>query len=356
MTAVRFHAPLWIVLLLPVIGFSLYAVRRQRRASVLYSSVDLLRDLPVTWALRLRRCLPWLRVIGLVLIALALLRPQLGREEFRIRTEGIAIEMCIDRSGSMQALDFRIDGEPHNRLEAVKQVFRQFVAGDDRFAGRGDDLVGLVVFGGFADAMCPLTLDHGALLEVLNTVRISEPVRDKQGRVINDGLWQEEQATAIGDAIAVAVDRLKDVDAQSRVIVLLSDGENTAGVVAPEEAAEAAHAFGIRIYSIGVGTTGTAPFPARDLFGRNVLQSRPVKLDEQALKALAEKTQGQYFNAQNTEALQHVYAEIDRLEKTETEGRLYTEYGEVFQWLLVPGLACVLLEIWLTCTRFRSLP
>ena len=356
MTTVRFHDPLWIVLLLPVIGWSFYALRRQRRASVLYSSVELLRDLPVTWALRLRRALPWLRVLGLALIATALVRPQLGREEFRIRTEGIAIEMCIDKSGSMQALDFTIEGKRRNRLEAVKRVFRHFVAGDERFAGRGDDLVGLVVFGGFADAMCPLTLDHGALLEVLEGVQISEPVQDKEGRVINDGLWQEEQATAIGDAIAVAVDRLKDVESKSRVIVLLSDGENTAGVVDPDEAADAARAFGIRIYSIGVGTTGTAPFPTRDLFGRNVLQARPVRLDEQSLKSLAEKTDGRYFNAQDTETLEHVYAEIDRLEKTETEGRLYTQYGEMFQWLLLPGLVCVLLEVWLSCTRFRSLP
>ena len=174
--------------------------------------------------------------------------------------------------------------------------------------------------------------------------------------MINDQLWQEEQATAIGDAIAVAVDRLKDVKSKSRVIVLLSDGENTAGVVEPADAAEAAAAFGIRIYSIGVGSTGMAPFPAIDAFGREVLQAQPVRLDEETLKMLSEKTGGRYFNAQNTEALTEVYAEIDRLEKTETEGRLYTEYRELFQSLLLPGIACVLIQVALSATRFRGLP
>jgi Ca-activated chloride channel homolog len=354
--AFRFQDPIWLWLLIPVVGLSLWSMRRDRRAAVLYSNVGLLRGLPVTFAQRVKRGLPWVRIFGMVLIVVALARPQSGKEEFRIRTEGIAIEMCIDRSGSMQALDFPVDGERVNRLEAVKKVFREFVAGEGDFAGRPDDLIGLVVFGGFADAKCPPTLDHGALLEVLDTVKIAEPVTDKRGRIINERLWQEEQATAIGDAIAVAVDRLKDVKSTSRVIVLLSDGENTAGVIQPEEAAEAAAAFGIRIYSIGVGSTGMAPYPTVDAFGREVLQAQPVRLDEETLKMLAGKTGGRYFNAQDTERLAEVYAEIDQLEKTETEGRLYTEYREVFQGLLLPGIACVLLQIALSTTRFRGLP
>jgi len=356
MSSFRFQDPIWLLLLIPLVGLSLLSLRRERRAAVLYSNVELLRGLPVTLAQRLKRLLPWLRITGMVLIACALARPQSGREDFRIRAEGISIEMCIDRSGSMRALDFPIDGKRVSRLDAVKHVFRQFVAGEGKFAGRPDDLIGLVVFGGFADAKCPLTLDHGALLEVLKTVQIAEPVTDKQGNVINERLWQEEQATAIGDAIAVAVDRLKDVQSKSRVIVLLSDGENTAGVVQPEEAAEAAAAFGIRIYSIGVGTTGMAPFPAIDAFGREVLRVQAVRLDEVSLKMLSEKTGGQYFSAEDTDALSAVYTEIDRLEKTKTEGRLYTEYREVFQLLMLPGIACVLFQVALGATRFRSLP
>jgi len=356
MTAFRLQDPIWLLLLVPVLLLGWFSIRRSRHSAVLYSSVTILRDLPVTFGLRMRRVLPWLRVLGMILIVIALARPQHGQEEFRIRTEGVAIQMCIDRSGSMLALDFPIDGERVNRLQAVKKVFREFVAGDGRFDGRPDDLIGLVVFGGFADAKCPPTLDHGALLEVLDTVEVAEPVRDRQGRIINEGLWQEEQSTAIGDAIAVATDRLKDIETESRVIVVLSDGENTAGVVQPEEAAEAAAAFGVRIYAVGVGSTGMAPFPAVDVFGREVLQAQPVRLDEATLKMLAEKTGGQYFNAQDTETLERVYAEIDRLEKTETERRLYTEYREMFQTLMLPGLACVLLEIALSATKFRSLP
>ena len=193
-------------------------------------------------------------------------------------------------------------------------------------------------------------------MQILQTVRIPEPIYDRQGRIVNERLYEEEMATAIGDAVALAVARLKDEDAKSRVIILLSDGENTAGVIDPEDAVTAAKVFGIRVYTIGVGTNGMAPFPATDAFGRDVLVPRPVRLDEETLIALAEATGGRYFNAKNTGSLRDVYAEIDRLEKTKTEGFLYTEYDEWFQWPLGIGLVCVLLEVSLSATRFRSLP
>ena len=330
--------------------------RRHEQPAALYSSVELLKSLPITFGQRIRRVLPLLKWIGLLLVIAALARPQLGREEFRIRTEGIAVQMCIDRSGSMQALDFPVDGQQVDRLTAVKSVFHDFVAGNDDFDGRPDDLIGLVAFGGFATALCPPTLDHGALLEVLQSVEISKPIRDDKGKVINERLLVEERKTAIGDALALAVDRLKDLDSESKVIVLLSDGENTAGIISPEDAADAAAQFEIKIYAIGVGTTGMAPYPAIDVFGRSVLQPQPVRLDEATLKLLAEKTGGQYFNAQDTEALQRVYAEIDLLEKTEVEGRLYTEYREVFGFPMVSGVLCVLACIILDATWLRSLP
>ncbi len=344
------------LLLVPLVLLAVLAIRRQRRVAVLYSDVGILAELPATMALRARRLLPWVRVLGLAAVIVALARPQHGREEFRIRTEGIAIQMCIDRSGSMQAMDFRLEGEQVNRLAAVKSVFRDFVAGKGPLPGRPDDLVGLVAFGGYADAKCPLTLDHGALLEVLKTVEIPQPVLDSRGRLLNRGLYEEEMKTAIGDAVALAVDRLKDVKAKSKVIILLSDGEQTAGVVDPPEAAETAKAFGVKIYSIGIGTTGWAPVPAEDPFGRTVLRRMPVRLDEQTLKLLAETTGGRYFNAQDTETLEMVYAEIDKLEKTLSEGRLYTEYRELYQYAMFPGLGLILLEILLVSTRFRSLP
>jgi Ca-activated chloride channel family protein len=163
-------------------------------------------------------------------------------------------------------------------------------------------------------------------------------------------------ATAIGDALATAVDRLKDAKAKSKVIILLSDGENTAGAVTPEEGAEAAKAFGIKIYAIGVGSTGPAPFEVEDSFGRKAYRTQLVRLDEQTLRMLADTTGGRYFNARDTQALEQVYAEIDQLEKTESEGRLYTEYVELYLWFLVPGLCLLILEVILSATRFRSLP
>jgi Ca-activated chloride channel family protein len=352
----RLQDSLWLLLWIPLLAIGVFAILRGRQTAVLYSSVQLLKGLPVTIMQRVKRLLPWLRLFGLALIVVALARPQRGLREFRVRTEGIAIQMCIDRSGSMQAMDFKIDGDRVNRLQAVKKVFRDFVDGGGRLPGRPDDLIGLISFGGFAEGKSPLTLDHGALLEVLKSVEIPKPIEALERDARYRQILEEEMATAIGDSVALAVDRLKDAKAKSKVIILLSDGENTAGIVSPEEAAKAAKSYGIKIYSIGVGSTGRAPFPFTDPYGRTVLQPQRVRLDEETLKMLAETTGGEYFNAKNTQALEQVYAEIDKLEKTVSEGRLYTEYVELYQWFMLPGLALVMLEVVLASTRFRSLP
>lgn len=356
MSELRLAEPMWLLMTVPLLLATMLSLRGDRRGAVVYSSVRLLESVPITFAQRVKRLLPWLRFAGMLIVIVALARPQHGLKDFRIQTEGISIVMCIDRSGSMQALDFQLGGDRVDRLEAVKAVFHDFVAGDGRLPGRPDDQIGLVAFGGFAEAKAPLTLDHGALLEVLETVEIAEPVYDREGNVINRRYLEEERATAIGDAVALAVERLRDSQAKSKVIILLSDGENTAGAIQPEDAAKAAESFGIKIYSIGVGTTGTAPFKMIDPFGREQLVRQPVRLDEATLKMLAETTQGRYFNAKDTNALEDVYHGIDRLEKTELEGRLYTEYRELFQWWLLPGLALIVTELTLRCTRFRSLP
>jgi len=355
-TSFRFQDPLWLLLLVPVVVLGLLAIRRQRRVAVLYSDVSLLERLPQTLALRVKRLLPWLWLVGLALIVMALARPQRGREEFRLRTEGIAIQMCLDRSGSMQAMDFELDEKQVNRLEACKRVFRDFVAGRGRLPGRPDDAIGLIAFGGYAEAKCPLTLDHGALLQVLNTVEIPKPLHDSAGRVLNASLLEDDMKTAIGDTLALATQRLKDVAAKSRIIILLSDGEQTAGVLDPVEAAKAAKTFGIKIYTVGVGSTGLAPMPFGDRFGGTRLRPVPVRLDEKTLTEIAETTGGRYFNAKSTEALEAVYAEIDKLEKSISEGRLYTEYREWYQYLMFPGITLIVLQVVLVSTRFRSLP
>lgn len=356
MMGFRFHDPLWLLMLIPLALLWWMTFRRRGNTAVLYSDVSIAAALPVTFALRVKQVLPWLLLVGGTLAVVALARPQHGREEFRVRKDGIAIEMCLDRSGSMQAMDFDLDGEQADRLTAVKNVFENFVEGKDGLPGRPDDQIGLIAFGGYAHDRCPLTLDHGVLSEITKTIKIPEPIYDEQGNMINESILQEEHATAIGDAVTAAIDRLKDAKAKSKVIILLSDGEQTAGAVDPSEAAETAKAFAVKVYSIGVGTTGRAPFPAIDAFGRERLIAQSVRLDEETLKMVAETTGGRYFNAKNTAALEEVYAEIDRLEKTLSEGRLYTEYRELYQYAMFPGLGLILLEIMLVCTRFRSLP
>jgi Ca-activated chloride channel family protein len=361
MTSFRLQDPVWLLLLIPLFLFVVLAVRRQRRSAVLYSSVQVLKTLPRSMALRLKRVLPWMRFLGLALVIAALARPQQGRDEFRVRTEGVAMEMVLDWSTSMVAADFFIGEKPATRLEAVKQVFHDFVAGKGDLPGRPDDLIGLVVFGGYPISKCPLTLDHGALLQILDSVNIPDPVIDDFGRITVDRLLPEEGATAIGDAVALSVKRLKDAKAKSKVLILLSDGENTAGVIEPVEAAKAAKEFGVKIYAIGVGTDDREiSVRVKDSYGRTRYQTLPTaqgfRHDKEALTSLAEVTGGRYFHAEDTGALTEVYAEIDRLEKTETEGRLYTEYREFFQYALFPGLALVLLELLLVSTRFRSLP
>ena len=355
MSGFRFESPWFLLLILPVaLGWAWRHLRG--RPAIIYSSVASLRGLPVTFRQVCRSVLPWVQLAALVLFVIAVARPQTGREESRIRREGIAIQMCIDKSGSMQALDFSLNGENVNRLEAVKHVFRRFAAGDDQFAGRPDDLIGLIAFGGFASALCPPTLDHGVLLEVLDSVQIPQPIYDDEGRPLNTSLLEEEQFTAIGDALALAVDRLKGIEAKSKVIVLLSDGENTAGVVSPADAADAAVEYGIRVYCIGVGSTGAAPFPMVDRQGRVFLRSSMVRLDVETLEAIAEKTDGRYFNARDAEGLRQVYSEIDELEKTEIEGLLFMEYAEQFHYPLIAGLSLLLLCGGLQATWLNSVP
>ncbi|MFH1999071.1 MAG: VWA domain-containing protein [Planctomycetota bacterium] len=356
----RLQDPLWCLLLIPLFFAVLFAVRRQRRSAVLYSSVHVLKTLPKSLALRFKQLLPWMRFLGMALVILALARPQQGKEEFRIRTEGIAMEMAIDWSSSMVATDFMLDNERVTRLEAVRKVFHDFVTGAGHLPGRPDDLIGLIAFGGYAINKCPLTLDHGALLQILNTVVIPEPEIDGFGQIRINRLLPEEGATAIGDAVTLGVERLKETKSKSKVLILLSDGKQTAGVISPEEAAQAAKEFGVKIYSIGVGSNSrNIPVRAKDRFGQTQFIQLPggeFSPDEKTMKMLAENTGGRHFQAQDTEALTEVYAEIDRLEKTETEGRLYTEYKEFFQYALFPGLALILFELLLVSTRFRSLP
>jgi len=333
--------------------------RPSQRPAAIFSSLDGLRRLPVTFAQRVKGWLPVLRGLGLVCLVVAFARPQRGVSETLVRTEGIAIQAALDRSGSMEAMDFKLDEEQVSRMAAVKHVFTEFVQGsrDADLPGRPSDAIGLVAFGGYAESACPPTLDHGALLDVVKALDTPKEIRDRRGRVLNNELLQEERATAIGDAIALSVERLEHVTARSKVILLLTDGVHNAGAVQPRDAIALAKRAGLKIYAIGIGHSGTAPFPVQDpFFGRTVLRPVEVEFDDKILKAAAEETGGRYFHADDTASLRKVYAEIDRLERSITEKAVYMEFHELYAWPLVIGLALLLLEALLSATRFRTLP
>lgn len=309
-----------LLLLLPLIAWRLFAPRR--KSAVRFSSIDLAKQLTPTIRQRMA-WLPGALTIGAVLaIILGLAQPREGREQILTDTEGIAIEMVVDRSGSMQAMDFQVDGEHVDRLTAIKNVVGKFVTGGDKLEGRFSDLVGLITFAGYADGETPPTLDHAFLVAQLNNTQI----------VTN----RSEDGTAIGDAISLAVEKLNALDTRqkekvkSKIVILLTDGENNAGQLEPIQAAELAETMGIKIYTIGVGTKGQAPMPVRDPFsGRTVMQWMAVSIDEETLTKVAETTRGKYFRATDTDSLEKIYREIDQLEKTTVEAQHFVDYREL---------------------------
>jgi Ca-activated chloride channel homolog len=356
--ALRFFSTYWLVLCPLALGVVWWRLRRQGRSAALFSSVAGLKDLPVTLAQRLRRLWPYVYGLGLCLVIVGLARPQAGKAETRISGEGIAIELVLDVSGSMEAIDFQLGGREVSRLEAVKHVVSEFALGSKSsgLSGRPDDLIGLVAFGGFADSKCPLTLDHGALVDIVSGLEIPRPIRDQSGRVINQQSLQEELATAIGDGVALGVDRLRGAKAKSKVLILLTDGDSNAGVVDPREAARIAAESAIRVYTIGIGRSGTVPIPQEDEFGNRVLVPARFRIDEELLREMAQTAHARYFHASDSEGLASVYAEIDQLEKSQFEESKYSEYSELFRWFAASGLALILLVGVLAETRFRSLP
>ncbi len=358
MDSFRFHSWIWL-LTVPVVAVILrWRFNKRRRPAVIFSSVSDLKGLPVTPLQRIRRTMPTLYGVGLCLIIAALARPQSGKSESRVTGEGIAIELVLDISGSMEALDFQLAGKDVCRLDAVKHVIGEFVLGSPAhgLVGRRDDQVGLVAFGGFADSKCPLTLDHGALIDIVNGLEIPKPVRDQRGRIINQQALQEELATAIGDGVALGLDRLRSAKAKSKVLVLLTDGDNNAGAVDPREAATITRELGIKMYTIGIGRNGEVPFPMEDEFGKRILVARRFPIDEDLLREMAQTSGGEYFHASDASGLAKVYAQIDRLEKSEFAETKYSEYTELFPWFAGPGFALAMVVGVLNETRFRSLP
>lgn len=328
----KFASPIFLILLflVPLYLFWYFRKTKGQRASIRYSDLNLVRRLRPSTTLKLRHSLVVLRALGLSLLILALARPQSGRKSIDVETEGVDIMLVLDISGSMRAEDFK----PHNRLYAAKGVIRDFIA------DRTSDRIGLVVFSRQSFTQCPLTLDYGVLLSFLEQVDFG---------MIEDG-------TAIGLSIANAVNRLKDSNAKSKVIILLTDGVNNAGEIDPLTAAQLARTFDIKIYAIGAGKPGVALYPVDDpLFGRRYVPLQ-VQLDEESLRKIASTTEGRYFRAKDTEGLKRIYEEISALEKTEIKVKEYMQFSELFGYFALYGFLFLCLELILANSKFRRIP
>ena len=317
----------FLLLLLPMIAWYIYK-DRDSRANLQFSTLKGFTKRSGSIRQYLRHLLFGLRIIGIGLLILVLARPQSTRNWQNVTTEGIDIVIALDISSSMLARDFQ-----PNRLEASKSVATEFIS------GRADDRMGLVVFSGESFTQCPLTTDHAVLINLF---------RDIESGMIEDG-------TAIGNGLATAVNRLKDSEAESKVIILLTDGVNNQGEIAPVTAAEIAKTFGIRVYTIGVGSTGMAPYPVNTAYGIQY-RSMKVEIDEEVLREVAVLTDGKYFRATNNRKLKEIYEEIDQLEKSRIDVKEISRREEEFMGFALLGLLLLLMEGLLGNTILRSNP
>jgi Ca-activated chloride channel family protein len=324
---------LLLLLLLPVLA--ILKGRFGGTAGITFSTTSTLAKLGQRRRSRAGALLALLAHLALGTFIVGLARPQLGRTFTRVQASGVDIMLVLDVSRSMLAEDFSIGSQRANRLEAVKQVTERFIR------QRPNDRIGITAFAGRPYLVSPLTLDHDWLIKNLERLQIG---------MVEDG-------TAIGSATAAAANRFKDKTTKTKLIVLLSDGDNNAGRVTPITAAEAAKALGIRIYTIGAGTNGKAvPFPFQDPFGRTVYRNIEMQFDEATLKQIASLTKGQYFYAGDTDALEKTFSEIDKMEKTKVEVEKTSDYRDLFQWFLAAGFGLLTLEALLSQTVWKRLP
>ncbi|NOX96746.1 MAG: VWA domain-containing protein [Nitrospirae bacterium] len=353
----RFYSP-WaflLLLIIPVILFRYF--KKGRTGSIRFPSLESVKQVSPSPIFRFRHLPLFLRLLTLTLLIIGLARPQKGKEIVREFSQGVAIEMVLDHSGSM-ASEMEYGDQRLNNLEVAKKVFKEFVLGNGRtLKGRPNDLIGMVVFARYADTICPLILDHGALLQFLKNIHIVK--------------IKSEDGTAIGDALALAAARLQTAEEKlkkmtnnpnrsqpfqikSKVIILLTDGVNNAGKMSPLEAAELARKWGIKIYTIGFGgREGVATI--RTPFGDYTVPTG-MTLDEETLKAIAKKTGGIYRRATDEKSLRAVYEKIDHLEKSKIESLRYLDYQELFPKFIIAGLFLLLLEILISHTIFRRIP
>jgi Ca-activated chloride channel family protein len=323
---------LLLLLVLPVLAW--LKGKAGKPPAFVYSSVQLVRPIVNVTRARSGAFLAALRWLALALMIIALAQPRFTHSETSVRASGVDIVVALDMSGSMAAEDFELRGKRVNRLELARDVLGKFI---DR---RRNDRIGLIVFATEPYIAAPLTLDHDFLQEHVQ--------RFELGTI-------DDKHTAIGAGLSTAINRLRDLKSKSKIVILMTDGQNNAGKIEPLIAAEAARALGVKVYTIGVGTRGLAPRPVL-LQGRKFYRQEPVDIDEDTLQKIANVTGGKYYRADNAKRLEEVYNEIDKLERTEAEVRKYSRHQELFVWLIAPGLALLLIELVLRHTLLRRLP
>ena len=330
----RFADPWFLLLLLALPALAWLKGRRGGQPAFLYSSIGLVKGISGVTRSHAQAILAQLRWVALALLIIGLARPQRGASEDPVRASGVDIVVALDLSGSMISEDFIIGQQRVNRLVVAKDVLREFIQ------KRSNDRIGLVAFARYPYVAAPLTLDHDFLLQQVERLQLG---------AVEDG-------TAIGSGLMAALNRLRDVKARSKIVIVMTDGQNNAGKVPPLTAAETAEALGVRVYTIGVGTRGTAPVPYYDAFGGKKYREVAVDIDEDTLQQVAKRTGGAYFRADSTDTLREIYARIDRLERTEATVKKYRYYGEWFPLVVLPGWFLLMLEIILSNTVWRRLP
>jgi len=328
MTSFQFAAP-WVLslaLIIPalLVAYHFLSGQRTRPSTMNHAAAGMVRNLPRSWRITWRPVTTVLRVLAIMLMVIGMARPQIVQGKETITGEGVDIALALDISGSMASLDF----EPQNRLEAAKDVIGDFIS------ERPYDKIGMVIFSSEAFSQSPLTLDHNMVARSLDQIQLASDL----------GL---EDGTAIGLGIANAANMLTNSDAESKVVILLTDGVNNSGQVDPLTAAEAAKALGIKIYTIGAGRPGEVPVPVPSMFGGTKVAYQESVLDEATLQQVADISGGKYFRAQDTSG---------QLEKSQVEVQIFNQYHELLAWLLIPALGLLLLEVVLRNSLFRKVP
>lgn len=330
----RFANPefLWLLALLPLL--LLWRGRRGPLPAIEYPSLALVREVARRTRSRLGSVSAGLPLLALALLIVAVARPQQGESNSTVHASGVDIMLLLDVSGSMQSLDFRLENVPASRVDVVKSVVRRFIV------ARPNDRIGLTIFAGLPYLISPVTLDHAWLLDNLDRVHIGD---------IEDG-------TAIGSALASGLNRLRNQTAKSKIVILMTDGQNNSGQITPITAAEAAKALGVKVYTIGIGVRGEAPFPVTDAFGRRRIVMEKVDVDEDTLRRIAATTGARFYRATDTDSLNRIYDEIDKLEKTSFTVHSYERWQELFDWPALAALAVLGLSLFTQFTLRRRIP